>query len=851
MCALAEDHLNGFITGLTVVGNRIIMKTMKKTGILIVEDESIVALEIADALKNMGYDVCGQAQSGKEAIEKAGEILPDMILMDINIKGPIDGIETAGMIRDRFNIPIVYLTAYSDERTTRRAKITEPLGYIQKPFKNETLRTTLEMAIYTAGLKAERKSTTDRLKISEKRFQELFSSMIDGYAIHEMLFDENGTPCNYRFLNVNEAFERFTSLKADEIVGKTVLEVLPRTEKVWIETYGEVVQTGRSIRFDSYSVDLGKHFDVSAYRVGENQFACCLMDITKRKKVEEHLARESKTNEALAEISRLLLSSSKNIRSFAEVVLEQVRPITRSQYGYAAILNPETGESELFSFPAIQDEDEIKELMRRSVVDNIDEKTLSNGTARTLTLSKSFFKNHPAESIRIDGTPEGLISVDNYLSVPVYLDNRVSGHIVLINSTDGYSENDLKAVEQMGELFAMAIQGHRMEKEREVLQEQMRQMQKMEAIGTLAGGIAHDFNNILQPIMGYANMALKEIEETDNKYRYLSSILSASKRARDLVQQILTFARRGDQELQPVEVQLIIKEVIKLLRSSLPSTIEMKQKIDKNCGLVIADPTKIHQIIMNLATNAFHALQKTGGLMTVNLKPIRLKIEDLPEDDMIPGEFLCLTVIDNGVGMDRNTLDKIFDPYFTTKRQSKGTGLGLSVVMGAVKSYGGFINVRSEPGEGTEFNVFLPSVEVEPTTVADDDEPAVTMGNENILLVDDESAIVELEKNMLQTLGYHVTESISPVEALKLFEQQSETFDLVITDMTMPNMTGAELARKIMAIQPDLPIIICTGFSELINEEKAESMGIKKLLMKPVSQKQLGSAIREVLDRKG
>ncbi|MBU2515363.1 response regulator [bacterium] len=821
---------------------------MSRSRILIVEDEVIVAKEIEETLLKIGYDVCSIVNSGEKAIAQAGKEKPDIILMDINLQGEMDGIEAAGIIRNQFDLPVVYLTAYVDAETTRRAKVTQPLGYLQKPFEETDLRVALEIAQYTAGIEIERKNFHKALVESEKQYRNLFNSMVDGFAVHEMIFDDEGKPCDYRFLKVNPAFERYTGLKASAIEGKTALEVIPELEKVWIENYGNVVLMGKPLQFENYSRQFKKYFEVSAYRFDVNQFACSFVDITARKKAEESLARESEINSILAEISKQLMSPENDMNTITDLILKHSLSVTNSQHGYTTVVDQRTGNNVIYSSVTPMEEKYPVKSQERYFFPRNKEGLYPRLCGHPMNTRKPFYTNHPSKHPASEGVPEGHMPINNFLSVPVLIDGKLAGQIALGNSKDGYSKIDLKTVEQIGELYALTIQREWQESEKEALEEQLRHMQKIEAIGTLAGGIAHDFNNILQPIMGYANMAMRNTDKSDNNHKYLSSILTASKRAKELVQQILTFSRKTEKEKQPVKVQIIVKEALKLLRSSLPTTIEIRQQIDSNCGMVMADPTMIHQITMNLTTNAFHAMRETGGIMEVSLKPIELKMEDCREDNLYPGSYICLTVTDSGIGMKPEILGKIFDPYFTTKDLGEGTGLGLSVIMGIVKGCKGAIRASSEPGIGSEFKVFLPQIEAEIESQESETDPSVLTGNENILLVDDEAAIAELIKEMLEEQGYRVTERTSSLEALEVFRSQNGKFDLVISDMTMPNMTGVELTRELLKIRPDLPVILCTGFSELINEGQIEALGIRKLLMKPASRLQLCQAIREILD---
>ena len=378
---------------------------------------------------------------------------------------------------------------------------------------------------------------------------------------------------------------------------------------------------------------------------------------------------------------------------------------------------------------------------------------------------------------------------------------------------------------------------------------QLQQVLKIQAIGTLAGGIAHDFNNILFPIVGYTELTMDEVPDDSVAHNNLEEVLKAAHRAKDLVQQILTFSRQSGQERKPVKVHLIIKEALKLLRASIPASIEIINNIDDDCHPVMGDATQIHQVIMNLCTNAYQAMQDKGGTLEVNLSEVDVGYEEtVKKIGMQPGKHLQLLVRDEGCGMDAIVLDRIFEPYYTTKEQGKGTGLGLSVIHGIVKNHRGDISVTSSPGKGTTFKVYLPITEDADIVTELEPSNGAAKGNERILLIDDEEQIVSMEQQMLENLGYEVTARTDSTEALKEFSLQPQNFDLVITDMTMPQMTGDELAQKLLDIKPDIPVILCTGFNEDITEEKALAMGIQKFVMKPVIKNDLATTIRTVLD---
>ncbi|NOX32505.1 MAG: PAS domain S-box protein [Deltaproteobacteria bacterium] len=379
------------------------------------------------------------------------------------------------------------------------------------------------------------------------------------------------------------------------------------------------------------------------------------------------------------------------------------------------------------------------------------------------------------------------------------------------------------------------------------MEARLRQAQKMESIGTLAGGIAHDFNNILFPVIGHTEMLLEDVSEDSPFRASLNEIYSGSLRARDLVKQILVFSRQESCELSPMKIQPVIKEALKLVRSTIPTTIDIKQDIRACCGVVKANPIQIHQIVMNLTTNAYHAMELNGGQMKVSLKETELDKYDLITPDMTPGVYACLTIADTGVGMDQDLIGKIFDPFFTTKDQGKGTGMGLSVVHGIVNGMGGAIQVYSEPGRGAAFHVYFPVEKNSSGTLTARDREPIPGGTGQILLVDDEHGIIAIERKMLERLGYQVTSHVNSIEALEVFRAAPDKFDLVITDMTMPNMPGDKLVAELVKIRPDIPVLLCTGFSEIMSEEKAASLGIKNFLMKPITMKDFSEKIRKVL----
>ena len=376
--------------------------------------------------------------------------------------------------------------------------------------------------------------------------------------------------------------------------------------------------------------------------------------------------------------------------------------------------------------------------------------------------------------------------------------------------------------------------------DRKQLEDQLRQAQKMESIGTLAGGIAHDFNNILYMIVGNADLALQNIPEWNPIYTNLEKIKDASLRAAGIVKQLLKFSRKTDQDLKPVGIITVIKDALKFLRSTIPSTIEIRKNIAAREITVLADPTQINQVLMNICINASQAMEETGGILEINVE----------KESMTAGDYVKITVSDTGPGIEPELIDRIFDPYFTTKEIGKGSGMGLAVVQGIIKSHGGAITVESQLGKGTTFSILFPIVDEKTEVDSEITDELPPAGTETILFVDDEESIADMIGEILEQLGYKVETQTNPQEALKRFQSKSHDFDLVITDMTMPQMTGIKLSEKLMDIRSDIPVIICTGHSSLIDEEKAKQLGIAAYVMKPVSMLEIAKAIREVLDKK-
>jgi PAS domain S-box-containing protein len=385
---------------------------------------------------------------------------------------------------------------------------------------------------------------------------------------------------------------------------------------------------------------------------------------------------------------------------------------------------------------------------------------------------------------------------------------------------------------------------------RKALEQRVRQIQKMEAIGTLAGGIAHDFNNILGSIMGYTEMAMDDMLADSMTKNYMDNVIIACERAKELVSQILTFSRIDDQEKKPVQVDLVVKETLKLLRASIPATINIIQNIDTESSFVLGDTNQMHQLLLNLCTNASHAMQPKGkGWLYVNLRDIIVDENSASKfPSLNPGKYIQLEVADTGHGIEKSIMSRIFDPFFTTKGVGEGTGMGLAVVHGIVKNLKGEITCESQIDKGTTFRVYIPCVENKVPKAQIQPKIAVR-GSERILFVDDEKSLVEIATTKLRELGYHVQGKTSSKEAMIEITDNLPNYDLIITDFSMPEITGIEIAKVIHKKRPELPMILCTGYSDAILEKQAKMLGIRALINKPVRLKDFPQIVRKVLDK--
>ncbi len=645
---------------------------MSEKAVLVVEDEAITAMEIRATLNRLGYRVSGIASTEEEAISNTMKHSPDLILMDIHLKGKDDGISLADQLRTKFDIPVVYLTAFSDDDTLKRALFTQPYGYIVKPFSEQELRSMIETALY--------KHTLDKsLREREQWISNILTSLSDAV----MTTDIHGT-----VTLLNPAAEALTGWISPDAQGKPLTDIF-------------VLEDPEGNRPAEHLVD--------------------------------RIVRERRSWEAEGILHNQFLS----------------------------------------------------------------------GRTPFVSAQASTLKNE-----------EGL----------------VTGLVLIFQ--------DISARKQ--------TEDHLRETEATI-----RHMQKVEALGTLASGIAHDFNNIMTVILGFTQLGLIKVDAAHPVQDYLQLILTASNRAKELVKQILTFSRQQEQQAKPIQLREIIEEGLDLMRGMLPTTIDIQTHLSEEPGMVLADPNQIHQVFMNLCTNAEHAMRGTCGVLEIGLSPVNVDQELRKQHpNLQEGPHLCLTVKDSGPGIAPETLPRIFDPFFTTKDVGEGTGMGLAVVHGIIISHGGSISVTSQPQQGTCFKIFLPLIgpeipqEPSSTSTSVALESATELSPKGrVLFIDDEVGLTMLGQEILQNLGYEVVTYNNSLTALNGFKADPDTFDLVITDQTMPKLSGEMLAKEIIQIRKDIPIILCTGYAPNLSPTETQSLGIRTFLTKPWTIQDLKTAL--------
>lgn len=629
----------------------------------------------------------------------------------------------------------------------------------------------------------------------EQDYRILFHEMLEGFAVHEIVCDAQGQPIDYRFLAMNPAFERLTGLSARDLVGKTVLEALPQTERYWIETFGKVALTGEPAFFEQYSATLDRHFEVTAFRNAPNQFACIFDDITARKRAE---AERERLNRAIEQSGETIV-----ITDAAGTIL-YVNPAFTQTSGYSQ-------EEAVGQNPRIlQSERHDREFYREMW------ETLNAGdTWEGQIVNKSKNGELYTEQASISPVRDAAGRVVNFVAVKRDITSQLAD-----------------------------------QEEKENLQTQLLQAQKMESIGRLAGGVAHDFNNMLQAILGYTEMALEQVDPNLPLHHDIREIQKAARRSALLTRQLQTFARKQAAVPKVIDINMAIEGMVGMLRRMVGDKIRLEWKTEENLHFVRMDPGQFDQIVTNLCVNARDAVGESGHII-LSARNVALghAVRGM-HGGIEAGSYVRLTIADNGCGMTQDLIDQIFEPFFTTKKAGQGTGLGLATVYGIVKQNRGGIRVRSAPGEGSTFQIFLPRHigEIPPAELLTDSEAPISHGDETILLVEDEKTILHATGRMLASLGYSVLATPSSNEALRLFAEHQDQIRLLLTDVIMPEMNGPDLVKKLLESQPNLTHLYMSGYTSNLLEEQGVSENSANFVQKPFSRVTLAQKVRTILD---
>ncbi len=804
--------------------------------ILAIDDEPTILKSICSYFEDSGYAV-QEAENGCIGLELFRSIRPDIILVDLRMP-EVDGLEVlTAVTRESPNTPIIVVSGTGTIADVVEALRLGAWDYILKPVGDMEV---LDHAVARALERA-------RLRTENKRYQEHLEDEIKkGTADLRQLNSQLQEELSERQQAEKETLEWKNRYEATILASGHILYD-------WDSETGEATYGGDIEKILGYSkeemekglrhwINLVHPEDRDSFEKTIEQLietkGSALLGYRVRKKDGDYIFVENEgyfITDALGNRTRMV--------GFVKDITERKQNEEKLKDAYDII-----SKSPAIAFLWKNDEGWPVEFVSPNV------KSLFGFTADEFTSGKiSYTKTvHPDDlgrvenEVSVNSNENGMMKI---IHEPYRILTKKGGIKWIEDKTYIRRNNEGRITHYQGIVEDITDQIIAQE-ENIKLEKQLQQAQKMEALGTLAGGIAHDFNNILGGIIGYTELAQDTIPADWPATHDLDKVLNASGRAKDLVDHILAFSRQSKAELTQLKISIIVKEALKLLRASLPTTIEIRRHIQAESEIVNADPAQIHQLLMNLCTNAAHAMSDSGGVLEVRLAVFEMdEIMTALHPKLIHGPYLKLTVSDTGSGMSPEVLERIFDPYFTTKEKGEGTGLGLAVVHGIVKGHGGEITFDSELGTGTTFHVYLPKAK-ETKDMAEKESliSELPTGHEHILIIDDEQTLEDIGKRMLESLGYKVAARTSSIEALELFQSMPDRFDLIITDQTMPNMTGSALAAEVLRIRPDIPVILCTGFSEVITEEKAKAMGIRGFVKKPIAKKEIARIVKEVLN---
>jgi PAS domain S-box-containing protein len=821
-----------------------------RPGILVVNGDSAISLSISEHMKARGYRIV-KSENGCTGLDALIKCRVDLVLLDLSAPGA-DGLEVLARLADISpDTPRIVLCGPDGAMSAKEALRNGASDCLCTPIEDFSV---LDHAVNSALEKARLRKENQKIRrhldsMVTERTRELKRANQRLRVVNTRL---RGIVNSTRNLSICNDMDEFGSMLLSEF-GEHMLA--NGGSLYLVEDQGlrmiHSLDKGRPLEFIPFPLDKGSLFQ----RVIAGGVPVLISDISDESDLGPIGWGDGETGSALA---FPLSDELGKVTAILSLYSEASLPFINQDQEIGTILASYGGGA----LRAIKAAETLKESEQRfrSILD-----TIRAGIVIVAKGSRDILYANPTAAQMIGYEPKEIIGKEcnNYLcsvgvgKCPVLdLGQEMESSENTLLGKDGQKIPILRTVTHtvyqgkpcLLESFVDLTAQKKADAEKRMLELQLRHSQKMEALGTLAGGIAHDFNNILSAVIGYTELCLLEQQEPDTPLRAkLNSILHASNRAKDLVSQILTFSRMQESRMNPISVSSVVKEALKLLQASLPADIRLIQHLttDKH---VVADPTQIHQVIINLCTNAYHAMEDGGGDLTVSLESIsQAELEGIPRVSLPGGDYIRLTIEDTGCGIDHDIIERVFDPYFSTKDKDKGTGLGLSVVHGIVKSHGGAILVESSPGRGTKMHVILPATE----RLGGDDpgqKAASPIGSERILFIDDEEDLVDIACQALGELGYEVTGASGGLGALREIEKSPDKFDLVITDLSMPGMNGEKLAQRISAIKPDLPIIMCTGFYDPKVHKNPQKLGIRKVLLKPLAVFELAQSVREVLD---
>ncbi|MFH0789746.1 MAG: PAS domain S-box protein [Pseudomonadota bacterium] len=767
-----------------------------KPKILIVEDEAIIAVDLKSHLEHLGYAVLAHLNSAEKALGLIEQAPPDLVLMDIVLKGKMDGIEAADLIRSRWDIPIVFLTAYADHERLDRAKLVYPFGYIIKPFQDNDLKITIEMALFVSKVDKERRKAEEALRESEKKYHELFDFL--PIPVYEMDLETNITSANRAIYEIFRGSEEDLKkgLKAWQLISPEEIEKSSRNIQRLLK--GEPVEdTEYTLRRLDGSVFPAIVISSAIYRDGKPVgLRGAIVDITDRKQAEEGFRQSEARYRTLVE------------ESFDGIFIQRGSKIVFANQRLHKMLGYQEGELEGRDHWVVYHPDYQSIALKRAQARMSGEEALSQYEVKLQCK---------------DGTT---------------FDGEVRARAILFGQEPGIQVWIRDITERK-----------RAEEERDKLQEQLFQAQKMESVGRLAGGVAHDFNNLLTAIIGNAEMALMDEDKEGAKAEVLGEIIKAGERAAGLTRQLLAFSRKQVIQPEVADLNEVVSEMAKILRRLIGEDIELTTILAPDPGRVEVDVGQIEQVIMNLAVNARDSMPG-GGKLTIETADVELDEEYAAGRVAVrSGPYVLLSVSDNGIGMTSEVQEQIFEPFFTTKEKGRGTGLGLATVYGIVKQSRGNIWVYSEPGQGTTFKIYLPRLDKSVEEVKRPGPKAEFRGgSETVLLVEDEEGIRNLALKMLQRFGYHVLTAKDGQEAREVFERHGGPIDLLLTDVIMPRMSGRELAERLEGLQAGIKVLFMSGYTDnAIVHHGILDKGIA-FIQKPFTPEELVRMVREVLD---